>query len=87
METSDNSCGLCFSENTPPEHKEWINQTRAGSYYGCELYERYPWTQLGYTYDWNRKNKTNVGLSEFVIGANRNVVVKGSFSTKEYCGR
>jgi hypothetical protein len=87
QEINDKECSLCFAKEVSDEHKKWINETRSGSYYNCELYDRYPWTQLGYTYDWNPKNKSNVGLSEFVIGANKNVIVKGAYPTNEYCGR
>lgn len=31
------------------------------------LYAKYPWMELGYTYDWNTENPTHVGMSEFVI--------------------
>jgi len=86
-EVEDNQCLTYFPPNTEENHKEWINSYRAGSYYAEELYDQYPWTQLGYTYDWNHKNKSHVGLSEFVIGADKNIVVKGVYSTAEYCGR
>ena len=50
---------------------------------GCSS-EKYPWTQLGYTYDWNPENKSHVGLSEFVIGENKNIVIKAIYSTNDY---
>jgi hypothetical protein len=27
----------------------------------------FPWTRMGYTFDWNAKNKTHFGMSEYVI--------------------
>ncbi|OWY20028.1 hypothetical protein C7N43_24565 [Sphingobacteriales bacterium UPWRP_1] len=83
-ETTDTACSLCFTEKTDSLHRQWINQTRLASYYNCNIYDNYPWTQLGYTYDWNRKNKTHIGLSEFVIGANKNIVVGNIYTTAEY---
>ena len=84
-EVSDTHCGLAFPEEVTDEHKDWINNQRLESYYNPVWDKNYPWTQLGYTYDWNPKNKNHVGLSEFVIGKNKNVVVKGFKTTEEYC--
>jgi hypothetical protein len=83
-EITDSKCETCFPEKTDPDHISWINENRISRYYQAELYQQYPWTQLGYTYDWNPKNKSHVGLSEFVIGLNKNIVVKAIYTTKEY---
>ena len=82
-EITDNVCDICFPENTTAEHKNWLNQTRAGSYFNCDLNKCYPFTSLGYTYDWlNPEN--NVGLSEFVIKENANIVVHKIYTTDNY---
>ena len=52
--------------------------------YQCDLYNQYPWGQLGYTYDWNPKNKSHVGLSEFIIGAGKTIYVNRIVTTQEY---
>lgn len=83
-EITDSKCDVCFPAETEPSHIDWINQSRIDRYYPCELYQQYPWSQLGYTYDWNPKNKTHVGLSEFVIGKEKNIVVKAIYTTEEY---
>jgi hypothetical protein len=83
-EITDSECNTCFPESSSPEHKEWINNMRANSYSNCTLYYQYPWTQLGYTYDWNPKNKTHIGLSEYVIRKNANVVVHKFYTTEAY---
>jgi hypothetical protein len=83
-EIADKKCDLCFPENTDSSYISWINDNRIGRYYQCEPYGNYPWTQLGYTYDWNAKNKTHVGLSEFVIGQDRNIIINGIYSTEDY---
>jgi hypothetical protein len=83
-EINDNNCQTCFPANTDQSHLNWINENRISRYYQCELYNQYPWTQLGYTYDWNPKNKTHVGLSEFVIGANKSIFVNAIYTTSEY---
>ncbi|MDX1939179.1 MAG: hypothetical protein SFU99_01425 [Saprospiraceae bacterium] len=84
-EVNDKSCGLCFAENAPKEYQEWFKNQRNTSYYNCNWYDNYPWTQLGYTYDWSPRNKTHIGLSEYIIGENKKVVVNGFVTTADYC--
>lgn len=86
-EISDSSCELCFPSQTKEAYKTWVNDNRINRYYNCELYNKYPWKQLGYTYDWNPKNKTHVGLSEFVIGKNKNLVINKIYTTEEYLNK
>jgi hypothetical protein len=83
-EISDNKCDICFPEDADEEHINWINGNRISRYYQCELYNQYPWTQLGYTYDWNPKNKSHVGLSEFIIGSNKTIYINRIVTTSEY---
>jgi len=83
-EITDGTCQLCFPEKTDSTHIRWINENRVSRYYPCDLYNKYPWTQLGYTYDWAPQNETHVGLSEFVIKENANVVVEAIYTTEEY---
>jgi hypothetical protein len=85
-EITDTKCETCFPKETDSEHIAWINDNRISRYYQCDLFQQYPWTQLGYTYDWNPKNKSHVGLSEFVIGANKKIIVKAIYTTTEYLG-
>lgn len=83
-EITDTKCETCFPKQADQEHISWINENRISRYYSCDLYNQYPWTQLGYTYDWNPENKSHVGLSEFVIGPNKKIVVKAIYKTEEY---
>ena len=86
-EITDESCELCLPKNAEDSYITWINDNRISRYYNCELYNKYPWTQLGYTYDWNPKNKSHVGLSEFVIGSNKNIMVNAIYTTEEYLSK
>jgi len=83
-EITDQKCETCFPEKTDPNHIAWINENRISRYYQRDLFNLYPWTQLGYTYDWNPNNKSHVGLSEFVIAANRKIVVRAIYKTEDY---
>ena len=83
-EITDSKCDLCFPEGTDVEHIKWINENRISRYYQCDLYYQYPWCQLGYTYDWNPRNKSHFGLSEFIIGSNKTIYINRIVTTLEY---
>ena len=83
-EITDKRCEICFPSNAAPAYITWINTSRIERYYSCGLYNQYPWTELGYTYDWNPDNKTHIGLSEFVIATNAKIKVKAIYTTSEY---
>lgn len=83
-EIKDKTCDLCFPEKTDSSYIKWFNKTRIDRYYACGLENQYPWTQLGYTYDWNPSNRSHVGLSEYVIGMNKKIVVKKVYKVTEY---
>lgn len=83
-EVTDKTCSTCFPSNTSTTYIAWFNNSRISRYYQCQLYDQYPWTQLGYTYDWNPANLSHVGMSEFVIRENANIYVKRISTTKEY---
>ena len=85
QDITDNTCGLAFPGNVSAGHKKWINDLRLASYYNPTWNKNYPWTELGYTYDWYPKNKTHIGMSEFVIGENKNVIINKFYTTMEYC--
>jgi hypothetical protein len=88
-ETSDTECSLELPENVSDQHRQWFNHVRAVQYNDCNDTQfnkyGYPWTQLGYTYDWNPENPTHVGLSEFVIKSNAEIFIRGIYPTKAYC--
>ncbi|MDW3191462.1 MAG: hypothetical protein R8G66_03830 [Cytophagales bacterium] len=82
-EIDDNECEACNATDTT--FQTWINDTRNARYYDtCELLDRYPWTALGYTYDWSPANKTHRGMSEYVIHNNANIIVNKIYTTEAY---
>ena len=86
-EISDHEAELEFRvttrfQKTSQKHMKWFNDTRTKSYGE----EGFPWTRLGYTYDWGNI-ETEVGLSEFIIAEDSTVSIKSVSSTEEYCLR
>lgn len=63
------------------ELHSWFCDNIISSYYIGE--KKYPWTRLGYTYDWN-DNKTAYGLTEFLVLKNANVQVEFTKTIPEF---
>ncbi|AKT40405.1 hypothetical protein [Chondromyces crocatus] len=80
-EIDDTRAELDFPNGTPQEHIDWIEHQKSISYGE----NGYPWTRLGYTYDWNPEASSVVGESEFVIRKLSNVGVHSVTSQDEYC--
>ncbi len=83
-ELTDNACGLCFPADADPAYKSWVDSQRLSRFFVCDTATRYPWTQLGYTYDWDPANKTHQGCSEFVIRKYSNTFMRHVYTINEY---
>lgn len=79
-EINDNRAELTYPKNVKKEHVKWIELMRASSY----SENGYPWTRLGYTYDWGNLN-TEVGMSEFVVKKNSKIYIESDTANEEYC--
>lgn len=57
--------------------------------YAVNSQENYPWTGLGYTYDWGNTKKPHEGASEFIINGTKEkpieIEVVSVTTTQEYC--
>lgn len=82
-EIDDNVCGLDFTSSTSRDYITWFNENIISSYYVSKDETKYPWTRLGYTYDWGNPDN-EVGLSEFIVKKNAKVIVKSKSLTREY---
>ncbi len=78
-EINDTTAQLDFPSSVDPAYEKWFDDNIISSYFPKE----YPWTRLGYTYDWGNPN-SHIGMSEFVIKNNSNITVKSLQTTKEY---
>ena len=85
-------CEASFPDSTTEAHKAWYAGQTALAYQE----KGYPWTRLGYTYDWSGYSRaeaksgsaaelSEVGVNEFVIHRNAKVRVESILSTEEYC--
>jgi hypothetical protein len=88
--SADPAPGDCEAEldfDTSPEttvsesYMDWFYANKSASYVLTR--NGYPWTRLGYTYDW-RAGANEVGLSEFVIRPGATVTIVGVFTNDEY---
>lgn len=75
------SCSGSFPENVSAAHKAWYAGQVAEAYISPN---GYPWTRLGYTYDWS-PDRTEVGPAEFVIRKGAVVTTTSVVSTEAYC--
>ncbi|MFN8443765.1 MAG: hypothetical protein U0175_23505 [Caldilineaceae bacterium] len=64
-------------------HRDWYNLQLSLDNYD-DPSKGYPWTRLGYTYDWGNP-ESEIGLSEFVVAAKSTVAIEKVYSTEEYC--
>jgi hypothetical protein len=66
------------------KYRQWYENTAAARY-KPQHGPAYPWTRLGYTYDWGN-DETRVGLSEFVIREGAELTVHSVYLTEQYGG-
>ncbi|WP_088240303.1 hypothetical protein [Calothrix rhizosoleniae] len=78
-EINDTRCELSFPQQVQPTHLYWVFKKRFTSYGE----NGYPWTRLGYTYDWGSLD-TEVGASEFVVKKGAEVEVESVTKTIKY---
>lgn len=69
--------GMEHMQNSP--YKEWFEQNILFSYFWAQ----YPWTRLGYTYDWGNPEQ-EYGLTEFLIQNPQSAVIVRSFTLTEF---
>ena len=82
-------CSVGPPSSAPPVHQQWLYQQYYSSYGQSEISE-FPWTALGYTFDWapalgHAGTFQRTGESEFVIHKNAPIQVLQVVSTMEYC--
>lgn len=79
---TDESMSTTFDENVDEEFKAWFDENILSSYF----YGAYPWTRLGYTYDWADNGK-EYGLTEFIVDQGTEVEVAFTETTEKFLER
>ncbi len=72
-EIDDSEASLDFPPDTPEHYRKWFAENEAFSYRSATPY---PWTRLGYTYDWHQGATTVQGPGEFIVHPGARVKVK-----------
>ena len=68
-----------YNQVTDPAYKEWFDSNILYSYFESE----YPWTRLGYTYDWSGGD-SEYGLTEFLVSDGNKAEIAFTYSTEEF---
>jgi hypothetical protein len=87
--TSTTNCPLGPPREAEDAHKNWIYQQYYSSF-GQSRLSSFPWTSLGYTFDWAPDPQgagqfQRFGESEFVIRTGAPLQIVRAVSTAEYC--
>lgn len=69
-------------KTTPKKYTRWFNANIIWSYFDSA----YPWTRLGYTYDWS-ENSGEYGLTEFLIRPGAKVTIQYTNTIEEFVKR
>lgn len=81
-EINDSQCELDYPKSPyttiSADYRTWFEHQKSISY----LDDGFPWTRLGYTYDWGGAD--DIGLSEFIVKPGATVKVDGIWPTDKY---
>lgn len=69
-------------EDTPEEYREWFENNILWSYFDSS----YPWTRLGYTYDW-AENSGEYGVTEFLVRPGAAVTIEYTDTVNQFVER
>jgi len=79
--TLPSDCGNKFPDGTTAAHYQWM---AIENFYLHSVPNGYPWTHLGYTYNW-APGADRYGASEYVIRPNAKAVIVSKATVPEYC--
>lgn len=71
-----------LQENVQEDYRNWFEENVMWSYFDSQ----YPWTRLGYTYDW-AENSGEYGLTEFLVREGAKVTIAYTDSISDYIKR
>ena len=68
-----------YDQVTDPAYRAWFDSNILYSYFESE----YPWTRLGYTYDWSGGDSP-YGLTEFLVADGSKAEIAFTYSTEDF---
>lgn len=74
-------CGNTFPATTTPAHYQWM---ATASFSLHAVPDGYPWTHLGYTYNW-APGEDRYGASEYIIRPGATAVIVDNVPPAQYC--
>ncbi|HYI13210.1 MAG TPA: hypothetical protein VEK57_29460 [Thermoanaerobaculia bacterium] len=75
------NCGNVFPATTTREHLEWMAHS---TFFLHQLPQGYPWTHLGYTYNWT-PGADRYGASEYILRGGAIALVVENTTPEDYC--
>ncbi len=72
-----------YQASSDSNYNLWLKHKVEGSF----TPNGYPWTGLGYTYNWNQKDHQVLGPSEFVIAPQTPIEIVEHISIHDFCAR
>jgi hypothetical protein len=76
------SCDNKPADDLSDEYRKFFVDQTLGSY---QVPGGYPWTHLGYTYDWNPESKNHYGASEYIVRQDTEINVISFQTAADYC--
>ena len=71
-EIHDSEVLLDFRDDVDPRYRAWFEDYCRTAYHSDTPY---PWTRLGYTYDWHSGSPSAIGPAEFIVRPSTRVIV------------
>lgn len=94
---ADGQCGLRFPAAADSAHIAWMANQMLASWQTPDAYPAdtasarprgrlgYPWTRLGYTFNWH-PGAPRYGASEYLVRGGARITVAATYSVPAYCG-
>lgn len=83
--TATGPCPANFDDSDPQATRDFRAWMAGQAFLAWKVPHGYPWTHLGYTYNWDPQAASIHGTSEYVMPAGSSVEVTGVVSAVEFC--
>ena len=80
-EIHDSEVLLDFRDDVDPRYRAWFEDYCRTAYHSDTPY---PWTRLGYTYDWHSGSPSATGPAEFIVRPSTRVIVRDILSVPDW---